>query len=99
METMELGMECVNRNMDAYQLLRERHDEVVRLRAILGSFKENLESYLDMTKREYDSYSQDSAGRPWKSKVLSVRALEALSKLGSIRHLRDCLNRLEASTR
>jgi hypothetical protein len=61
------------------------HNEVIRLRAILGSFKENLEAYLEITQREYDSYNH-------------VRALESLSKLGSIKHMRDCLKRLEAST-
>ena len=70
------------------------HNEVIRLRAILGSFKENLEAYLEITQREYDSYSQDSAGKSWKS----VRALESLSKLGSIKHMRGCLKRLEVST-
>ena len=96
MNTMELGIECVNRKMDAYELLRERHDEVVRLRAILGSFKENLECYLDMTKRSFDNqldmYKRTGLGG-------GRRAIEDQAQIKAIEHLRDCLNRLEASPR
>jgi hypothetical protein len=95
MQTMELGMECVSRNMDAYQLLRERHNEVVRLRAILGSFKETLEFALQQSKAELDSniemFNKGFGGRE--------RCLQALATNEAYFNCKQRLQQIEASAR
>jgi len=71
------------------------HNEVIRLRAIFGSFKENLESYLQITQRSLDTqiemFNRGHRG--------GTRAVEDQAQIKAIEHLRDCLNRLEESTR
>jgi hypothetical protein len=71
------------------------HNEVIRLRAILESFKENLECYLVITRRSLDTqlemHNQGHRG--------GTRAVEDLAQIKAIEHLRDCLYRLERSTR
>lgn len=71
------------------------HNEVIRLRAILGSFRENLESYLDMTRRSLDAqikmHEQGHRG--------GTRAVEDLAQIKALEHMWECLDSLERSTR
>jgi len=51
-ESMEVGMECLNRGISGYQLLCEAmeernraHNQIIRLRTIISSFKDTLEPW------------------------------------------------------
>lgn len=95
MQTMELGMECLNRGVSGHQLLQERHNEAMRLRAVLGSFKENLKSAIEITQREFESqcefFSKGHGGRE--------RCLQEQAKLEAYKHSLQRLEQIEVSTR
>lgn len=80
------------------QVMAERnraHDQVIRLRGVLGSFKENLKSAIEITQRELESqcefFSKGHGGRE--------RCLQEQAKLEAYKHSLQRLEQIEASTR
>jgi hypothetical protein len=72
----------------------ETMNELTKLRVILGSFKENLEMYYQMTKVEFDK-SVEFFNR---GMIARQSCLEKNAELMAISHIKSRLAQIEAST-
>lgn len=86
------------------QVMAERnraHDQIIRLRAILGSFKENLKSAIEITQRELESqcefFSKGHGGR--ERRLGLALCLQEQARLEAYKHSLQRLEQIEASTR